>query len=277
MKMTVIDQIKILDRKIKQNEVQYNIDRKATKISALSSINLDKYEYLTGEDLGIKPSTVEQAKSEYSPLGKVFNKGLNEGDNKEGLLKRLKNIKDKNEELLNAFIKANKASKAAKIKVNNKNKNFVYNSQHSFVKFKNINEFKGFSYESAYKKLENFLKKFMDLKNVTPRSQDNKNLKEKVLNNAGNLLNDLYYIYKDKYSKKISNLNTEDKEKFSYTNLRLTDDYKYYSEENEEKQQTNKNFNELNELITRKKADINNELVKKYFYVQDLKYLLKNL
>ena len=75
-----------------QNEAQYDLDRKAAKISALSSNNLDKYEYLTGEDLGFKPSTVEQAKFEYSPLGKIFNKGLSENDKKEGLLKRLKNI-----------------------------------------------------------------------------------------------------------------------------------------------------------------------------------------
>ena len=38
-----------------QNEAQYDLDRKAAKISALSSNNLDKYEYLTGEDLGLKP------------------------------------------------------------------------------------------------------------------------------------------------------------------------------------------------------------------------------
>ena len=74
--MTVTDQIKILDRKIMQNKAQYDLDRKAAKISALSSNNLDKYEYLTGEDLGLKPSTIEQAKFEYSPLGKVFTKGL---------------------------------------------------------------------------------------------------------------------------------------------------------------------------------------------------------
>ena len=43
-----------------QNNAQYDLDRKAAKISALSSNNLDKYEYLTGEDLGLKPSTIEQ-------------------------------------------------------------------------------------------------------------------------------------------------------------------------------------------------------------------------
>ena len=70
--------------------------REAAKISALSSKNFDKYEILTGEDLGLKPSTIEQTKFEYSPLGKIFNKGLSEDDKKEGVLKGLKNIKDKN-------------------------------------------------------------------------------------------------------------------------------------------------------------------------------------
>ena len=116
--MIVTDQIKILDRKIKQNEAQYNLDRKAAKISALSSNNLDKYEYLTGEDLGLKPSTVEQAKFEYSPLGKIFNKGLDKDeDKKEGLLKRLKNIEGKNEELLNAFSATNKLVRLLKMTV----------------------------------------------------------------------------------------------------------------------------------------------------------------
>ena len=96
--MTVTDQIKILNRKIMQNEAQYDLDRKAAKISALSSNNLDKYEYLTGKDLGLKPSTVEQAKFEYSPLGKIFNRGLSKDDKKEGLFNRLKNIEDTNKD-----------------------------------------------------------------------------------------------------------------------------------------------------------------------------------
>ena len=63
-----------------QNEAQYDLERKAAKISALSSNNLDKYEYLTGEYLSLKPSTIEQAKFEYSSLGKIFNKGLDKDD-----------------------------------------------------------------------------------------------------------------------------------------------------------------------------------------------------
>ena len=103
IKITITDQIKILDRKIMLNEAQYDLDRKATKVSALTSNNLDKYEYLTGQDLGLKLSNIEQAKFEYSPLSKIFNKGLNKDDKKEGLFKRLKNIKDKNEEQLQAI------------------------------------------------------------------------------------------------------------------------------------------------------------------------------
>ena len=100
--MTVTDQIKILDRKIMQNEAQYDFDRKAAKISAWFSSfkNLDKYDYLTGEDLDLKPSTIEQTKFEYSPLGKVFNKGLDKVDQNEGLFKELKTIEDKNEKQL---------------------------------------------------------------------------------------------------------------------------------------------------------------------------------
>ena len=83
-----------------QNEAQYDLDRKAAKISALSSKNLDKYEYLTGEDLGLKPNTIEQARFEYSPLGKIFNKGLDKDDKKEGLFKRLKNIENAQKNLI---------------------------------------------------------------------------------------------------------------------------------------------------------------------------------
>ena len=74
--MTITDQIKILNRKIIRNEAQHDLDRKAAKISASSSNNLNKYEYLTGGDLGLKLSTIEQVKFEYSPLRKIFNKGL---------------------------------------------------------------------------------------------------------------------------------------------------------------------------------------------------------
>ena len=98
MKLTAQD--KIINDKIKANEAQYDLDREAAKISALSNGELEKYEYLTGEDLGYNPDVVQKAKFEYSPLGKVFNKVLYESDRKKGLLKRLENIEGKNEQQL---------------------------------------------------------------------------------------------------------------------------------------------------------------------------------
>ena len=99
--MTRKEQSKILDNKIKANNVQYNLDRMNAEISAYSSGDLPKYKYLTKKDLGYKPDAFEQAKFEYSPLGKVFTDGLDKVDRKEGLLKRLKNIEDRsNNQLL---------------------------------------------------------------------------------------------------------------------------------------------------------------------------------
>ena len=93
--MTKIDQLKILDNKIRENKAQYDLDREAAKISALSSGELEKYEYLSGQDLVYKPDVVQKAKFEYSPLGKVFNKESDKDDKNKGLLKRLKTLKTK--------------------------------------------------------------------------------------------------------------------------------------------------------------------------------------
>ena len=76
--MTLTDELKIIDDKIKTNQAQYDVDTEAAKISALSSGGLEKYEYLSGEDLAYKAGVVEKANFEYSPLSKVFNKGLDD-------------------------------------------------------------------------------------------------------------------------------------------------------------------------------------------------------
>ena len=197
--MTVTDQIKILNRKIKQNESQYDLDREAAKISALSSNNLDKYELLTGEDLNLKPSTVEQAKCEYSPLGKIFNKGLSEDDKKEGLFKRLENIKDKNEELINTLSTTNKAPKN---KINNQSKKLIYDVNHSFAKLRNIDDIKKLSLDSMFNIMKDHHKKFNSLNKLKIRTKDNEKRKEEVLNNAGDIYNKLFDIYVRKYNKK---------------------------------------------------------------------------
>ena len=172
--MTLTDELKIIDDKIKANQAQYDLSREAAKISAMSSIDLlEKYEYLTGEDLGHKPSVFEKAKFEYSLLGMTL----------------INNTKSK-------------TNKDKAYNTNKQNKYLVYNSQHSFAKFKNTNEFKELSLDSMYKRLDNFKKKFNMLKNVNP-IDENEVLKSKVLDDAGDLFNNLYYIYKDKYNEKI--------------------------------------------------------------------------
>ena len=99
--MTRQEQNKILDDKIKANNAQHDLDRMNAEVSAYYSGDLPKYEYLTKKYLGYKPHAFEQAKFEYSPLGKVFTDGLDKSDKHEGLLERLKNIEDKsNNQLL---------------------------------------------------------------------------------------------------------------------------------------------------------------------------------
>ena len=94
--MTLKNQIKILDDKIKPNNAQYDLDRMNAEILAYSSGDLPKYEYLTKKYLGYKPDAVEKVKFEYSPISKVFTDGLAKEDKskKVRLFKRLKNIED---------------------------------------------------------------------------------------------------------------------------------------------------------------------------------------
>ena len=91
--MTLTEHVKILDDKIKANKAQYNLDREAAKISA--SGEFEKYEYLPGEDLGYRPDVVQKARFEYSPLGKVFNKGLGESEKRGAFEEAKKTLKIK--------------------------------------------------------------------------------------------------------------------------------------------------------------------------------------
>ena len=69
--MTINDQIR-------DEKLQYYINREAAKISALSSGKINKYEYLTGEDIlsSNQQQIIEQARFTYSPLGKAFEKQI---------------------------------------------------------------------------------------------------------------------------------------------------------------------------------------------------------
>ena len=138
--------------------------------------------------MGYKPSVFEQAKLDYSSLGNVFTKGLDKDDQKEGLFKRLENIKDKNEELLNAFSAANKVSKAAK---NQYNCEYNYDNTFVFHKFyRGFKKFKRMSLSSEYDEINDLyrlLNAFISMHEAT--NTEIKNRKNRILNNV----NQLYY------------------------------------------------------------------------------------
>ena len=104
--MTINDQIR-------DGKLQYDVNREAAKISALSSGKIHKYEYLTGED--ILPSNqqqiIEQAKFTYSPLGKAFEK-------------QIKTIEDQGKKQVDALenLKPKEETRPIEDKSNNKSK-----------------------------------------------------------------------------------------------------------------------------------------------------------
>ena len=161
-------------------------------------------------------------------MGKTFNIGLSEEGKKEGLFKRLENIKDKNEELINIFTTTNKALKN---KTNNQSKKLIYDVNHSFAKLRNIDDIKKLSLDSMFNLMKEYHKKFNSLNKLKPQKENNKKRKQEVLTNVGDIYNELYDIYKSKYNKKIDRLSAKNKTKLNYKQLRLRDEYLYLSEE----------------------------------------------
>ena len=95
--MTRKEQNKILDDKIESNINQYKVDRLNAEISAFSSGDLNKYEFLTRKDLKYKPNALDKVRFKFSSLGKAFSTGLDknaQGYQEEGVMKLLKDIRD---------------------------------------------------------------------------------------------------------------------------------------------------------------------------------------
>ena len=95
--MTRKEQNKILDAKIESNVNQYKVDKMNAEISAFSSGDLNKYEFLTRKDLKYKSNALDKARFQFSPLGQTFSAGLDktaQGYREEGVMKLLKDIRD---------------------------------------------------------------------------------------------------------------------------------------------------------------------------------------
>ena len=91
--MTHKEQNKILDDKIESNVNQYKVDRLNAEMSAFSSGDLNKYEFLTRKDLKYKPNALDKARFEFSPLVKALSMRLDktaQGYQEEGVIKLLK-------------------------------------------------------------------------------------------------------------------------------------------------------------------------------------------
>ena len=184
--MTRKEQVKILDDKIEANNGQYNLDRMNAEISAYSSGDLLKYEYLIKKDLGYKPDAFEPAKFEYSPLGKVFTDGLDKSDKNEGLLKRLKNIEDKSN---NQLLTIKNISKPA-IKGN------VSDEYKAIQNYKQELIDKNILHLDGVKKFDNIVNKWKQTKD---KDMVFKNVDEKV--NTRNF--NIYKIFENYLNKKI--------------------------------------------------------------------------
>ena len=185
--MTVTNQIKILDDKIKSNQAQFDLGREAAKISALSSKNLlNKYEYLTGGDLGHKPSALEKTKFEYSPLGLSFSKAFEKDKTKSGA----KSESD-----------------------------FNHDSNHKFNGFyKGYDEFEEMSLDSKYNKLKKINEHLIHFKSVKPKNEKIQLKKERIMENVVELYKNYYDVGKLDYDNN-DNLNETKKKSLNTNNL----------------------------------------------------------
>ena len=238
------------------NEAQYDLDEKTAKISALSSNNLDRYEYLTGEDLGLKPSTGEQAKFEYFPLTKVFIKGLSEDDKKEGLFKRLKNIEDANEEQLKLLSNTNKTSSLIK-----NESDYNYDNNFGFYKFyKDFQNFKDMSLESKYNDISKFYTALNEFKNHKTNTDETQQHKNKVITNVVTLYNN----YFDSYKKAFNETRNETFDKTTLDEIKTYDPYQFkIASLLPEWLESKNDFNETKRLIDDIGVDMNKVKVSK--------------
>ena len=207
--MTRKEQVKILDNKIKANNAQYDLDRMNAEISAYASGDLPKYEYLTKKDLGYKPDAFEQAKFEYSPLGKVFTNGLDKSDKNEGLLKRLKNIEDKSN---NQLLTIKNISRPAMKGKDNGNVSDEY---------KTIQDFKQELIDKNILKLSGF-KKFDDIVNKWKQTKNKKVAFKNIDAKTGTRNFDIYKIFKNYLNEEI------DYHGINRTKKRIKDGIKIY-------------------------------------------------
>ena len=201
--MTIEDQIK-------DEKLQYDINREAGKISALSSGKLDKYEYLTGEE--ILPSNqqqiIQQAKFTYSPLGKALEKQRkaieDQGEKQVVALESLKNS-DKKLPSIKDFIPMenlnpeiiNEIKRLEEIEKKVDRNRMVYKGTNKTYGFRNYKTIRAFgneirnniiSLDAANIEQANLLSYISDFMKTKPRDPEKRKLRSDVLNSVSSLV-----------------------------------------------------------------------------------------
>ena len=169
--MSISEKVKAINNKIEQNKAQCVLDKQTGKISALSTGNVRKYEFLTGKDVLPRKELLEKADTtkgfEYSPLGKE--------------LKAQTNIAKKQYQNLDNTYKFDEIIKKGKPKFRKYNRsNLICNSKYSFYEYYNIKNFNSLSLKSKYSILLSIYSNLKKINNLNPQKESAKEKSDSV-------------------------------------------------------------------------------------------------
>ena len=161
--MCISEKIKEINNKIEKNKAQYDLDRQTATISALSSRNVSKYEFLTGKDVlpekDLLKKVATMKRFDYSPLGKE--------------LKAQTDFAKKQYRGLIKFFRSNEKEKPTLKKYNKSD--LICNSKYSFYKYYRDNKkIDSFSFKSKYSFLFEFFDDLNEFNKLKTQKEKNK-------------------------------------------------------------------------------------------------------
>ena len=275
--MTRKEQNKILDAKIESNVNQYKVDRMNGEISAFSSGDLDKYEFLTRKDLKYKPNALDKATFEFSPLGKTFSAGLDktaQGYQEQGVMKLLKYIRDglrggvrppglDNDDNDDNANDDNGNDNDDNDNDDNDDKEIIITNL--LYEIDKMND----TINSINKQNDDYLKKIKeqndDIEKLKKETMDNKKITKDILNDAGKKINK-FYQQKSKYYNELKYEIERNSEIIKERNDIFREIARHIMSDESGKQIS---INALNRDIERL-INLNNEYIDKIKYLDDL-------
>ena len=197
--MSISEKVKTINNKIEQNKAQYNLDRKTAKISALSSGNVSKYEFLTGKYVLPEKDLLERAaelkRYEYSLLGKELKKQTSVAE------KQYQNFDKvfKPDEIEQPITIKKEQPVTIKKEITDES-SLVYDSKYCFSEYRNVAKYYNLSFTIKHDTLLPFYHRLNEFRNVAPQTEKAKIKKNIVYNNAVSLYNTLLTIYFNQYN-----------------------------------------------------------------------------